>query len=458
MTAPHMEKPAAVGVSISDSPDLRVFGLSDGHLRDAMAETALEVLASGWSLAYGGDLRKHGFSELLAEFVGRYRGHPQHGGAVDVTDYLAWPVHIRLTPEALAALAEFEAQHEPAVRFVFLRLDGTRLRREERQVLQVREPDEDEWTGGLTAMRRVMRGDIRARILLGGRVEGYRGAIPGIAEEAWLSLETRQPVFLLGGFGGCTRDIAETIGLVDPWAGSRGEWAGRARFREYTADALRNGLSLEENAVLACTPHIEEAVALVSRGLRCVGSGSLLTEATPALGPGSPKEGDVAVPSSHHVAALGHAVAVGIAGGDDIARWRAASAPIGGRFPRRPEPLPERDSTALRYWLLGEEQSAGNAKAAYVAVFAALAERDTDFLARVAPKLRGRRNRGVGRTKWELSSNESIANSGVPLPGNWWLLTKLPNDRKIRSLRIACDAAGIRFGDREGLDISLPNA
>ena len=267
MTAPHMEKPTAVGVSISDSPDLRVFGLSDGHLRDAMAETALEVLASGWSLAYGGDLRRHGFTELLAEFVMRYRGHPRHCGAGDVTDYLAWPVHIRMKTEELA---EFEAQHGPAVRFVLLRLDGTRLGREERQALRVQKPDEDEWTHGLTAMRRVMRGDIQARILLGGRVEGYRGAMPGIAEEAWLSLETGQPVFLLGGFGGCTRDIAETIGLVDPWAGSRGEWAGRARFREYSPDNLRNGLSPDENADLARTPHIEEAVTLVLRGLRRV--------------------------------------------------------------------------------------------------------------------------------------------------------------------------------------------
>ena len=267
MTAPYVQKPSAVGVSISDSPDLRVFGLSDGHLHEAMAETALEVLASGWSLAYGGDLRKHGFTELLAELVLRYQGHPRHGGTVDVTDYLAWPVHIQLTTDALA---EFEAQHGPAVRLVFLGLDGIRLGREERQALHVREPDEDEWTHGLTAMRRVMRGDIRSRILLGGRVEGYRGAMPGIAEEAWLSLEASQPVFLLGGFGGCARDIAETIGLVEPWAGSRGEWPGRERFREYAADSLRNGLSPDENAALARTPHIEEAVTLVLRGLRRV--------------------------------------------------------------------------------------------------------------------------------------------------------------------------------------------
>lgn len=267
MTAPDTKTSIAVGVSVSESPDLWALGLSDGHLRDAMAEVALHLLASGRSPAYGGDLRQHGFTELLAELVGRYRNHPRHGGTIAVTDYLAWPVHIRMTADEIAA---FSAEHEPGVRLVFLALDGTRLARAQRLKLCVHEPDEEEWTEGLTAMRTAMRGDIRARIVLGGRVEGYKGAMPGIAEEAWLSLEAGQPVFLAGGFGGCTRDIAETIGLAERWVGSRDEWAGRERFRTYTPDDLHNGLSRDENAILARTPHIEEAVTLVSRGLRRV--------------------------------------------------------------------------------------------------------------------------------------------------------------------------------------------
>jgi len=59
-------------------------------------------------------------------------------------------------------------------------------------------------------------------------LEGYRGTIPGIAEEASLSLEAGQPLFLVGGFGGCARDIAETLGLAERWAGSRDAWAGFA--------------------------------------------------------------------------------------------------------------------------------------------------------------------------------------------------------------------------------------
>ncbi len=267
MTTPNTERPSAVGVSVSDSPDLQALGLSGGHLRDAMAEIALQMFASGRSLAYGGDLRKHKFTELLAELAGRYRNHPRHDGTIVVTDYLAWPVHIRMTSDEIDA---FSAEHEFGARLVLLALDGARLLREQRLKLRAHEPDEEEWTAGLTAMRVAMRTDIRARIVLGGRVDGYRGAMPGIAEEAWLSLEAGQPVFLVGGFGGCTRDIAETVGLVERWAGSRGRWAGRERFHKFSPDDLHNGLSREENAILARTPHIQVALTLVSRGLRRV--------------------------------------------------------------------------------------------------------------------------------------------------------------------------------------------
>lgn len=265
MTQSQIETPSAVGISVSESPDLGGLGLSAGHLRDAMAEIALLVLASGNSLAYGGDLRQYGFTELLFDLIGRYRDHPRHAGTIVVTDYLAWPVHIRMTSSELAA---FSAEHEATARLVFLAEDGERLAWEQRQKLSTHEPDDEEWATGLTAMRTVMRGDTQARIVLGGRVEGYKGAMPGIAEETHLSLQAGQPVFVLGGFGGCARDIAETMGLAERWAGSRGEWAGRKCFRSYFSDDFRNGLSREENAVLARTPHIQEAVTLVSRGLR----------------------------------------------------------------------------------------------------------------------------------------------------------------------------------------------
>lgn len=116
------------------------------------------------------------------------------------------------------------------------------------------------------------------------------------------------------------------------------------------------------------------------------------------------------------------------------------------------------DPEGLRYHLLGKERVAKNARDAYVTVFKTLAERDGSFLNRVDPKIRWRKNRGLARTKRELSDSDSMIRSAALLPGDWWLLTQLSNKQKTHSLRIACEVAGIPVNDRAGLELILPNA
>ena len=264
MTSTVDMRASVVGVSVSESPDMAGLGLSDGHLRDATAEIATHLLASGASLAYGGDLRGGGFAELLFELIQRYRPQSDSVHETRVTDYLAWPVHIRMASSELQAI---EQELRGAALLALLDIHGKRLAMEDRQELPTHEPNKHEWAEGLTAMRQLMREETDVRVLLGGRLDGYKGSMPGTAEEALLSLQSGQPVFLLGGFGGCARDIAETIGLVDTWAGSRSSWHGRTVFKDYTPEALNNGLALEENQVLARTPYIDEAVMLLLLGL-----------------------------------------------------------------------------------------------------------------------------------------------------------------------------------------------
>ena len=62
----------AVAVSVSESPDMACLGLVKDHLLDAMEEIFRYTLHSGSRIAYGGDLRQYGFSELLFELVARY--------------------------------------------------------------------------------------------------------------------------------------------------------------------------------------------------------------------------------------------------------------------------------------------------------------------------------------------------------------------------------------------------
>ena len=253
-----------VAISISESPDMPVLGMSDGHLRSAMAGIAAQVLARGDDLAYGGDLRGGGFTELLLDLVVRYSPRDALPDRARATDYLAWPVHIRFGADVLD---QWASRLGGIARIVLIGLNGSRISIGERRLLPSHEPDAREWETGLTAMRETMRSETDARVVIGGRVDGYKGSMPGIAEEALLSLEAGQALFLLGGYGGCARDIAETLGLIDGWSGSRPDWPGRECFRRHARGCLSNGLSPEENSLLAHTPYIDQAITMIVRGL-----------------------------------------------------------------------------------------------------------------------------------------------------------------------------------------------
>jgi hypothetical protein len=262
----------SIAISISDSPDMAMLGLSDGHLRDAMAEIARHMLALGARLVYGGDLRQNGFSELLFELVARHRRDADEGeDPTGVISYLAWPVHIQQTAAELEALTH---DLSGSTRLILLRLDGRPMSLTERRKLKSRQPDEAEWPEGLTAMRRRTLSDTDARIALGGRIDKFKGDMPGIAEESLLSLRKGQPLFLMGGFGGCARDIAETIGLLPQQSESRRRWPGLDQFRDFSYPFLNNGLSSNENETLARTPHVDQAVLLILRGLLRVSKGN----------------------------------------------------------------------------------------------------------------------------------------------------------------------------------------
>ena len=277
MTVQRSDHTKTIGISISDGPDMQVLGLGLGHLRDAMTGIATHLLSSGDALAYGGDLRNGGFTQVLLELVSKYSNEynvfisHSHDDREDVDrlsrviNYFAWPVHISLSN---AQLDDLNKEVGDLAEVMFLDLDGEAITLDRRKTISPSDPDDATWSDGLTAMRRTMAGQIDARIILGGRVEGYKGRIPGVAEETLLSFEALQPVFLLGGFGGCARDIAETLGLVDALPGFRERWSGHSMFEAFGPDSLRNGLSFEENHVLARTPYIDEALPLVLRGLR----------------------------------------------------------------------------------------------------------------------------------------------------------------------------------------------
>lgn len=162
MNAVDIQTPKIVAISMSGNPDMAVLGFSDDHLREAVAEFAIYLLASGANLAYGGDLRSGGLTELLFELATRYR---REDSGARVIDYLAWPVHLRMKAADLDALAaELRGSHSlPSSDGM---VGGCQWK--DRHAVPPHEPDDREWGTGLTAMRKTMRGETDVESCLAG--------------------------------------------------------------------------------------------------------------------------------------------------------------------------------------------------------------------------------------------------------------------------------------------------
>lgn len=258
-----------IALSISESDDLALLGLAPEHLQDAMAEIARYLLAQGARLLYGGDLRPGGFTQILFELVARHRRDANEGDSrLAVDNLLAWPVHMTMPTEQLKQLS---GALDGLANIICLTLSGRELPFATRQELTACSATPEEWERGLSAMRYHALQVSDARIILGGKTHDFKGYMPGVAEEALYSLRARQPLFLLAGFGGCTRDLAEMLGLLPHRENrsSANRWSNHDFFKEFNANnnELNNGLSLEENRLLARTVHIDQAVTLILRGL-----------------------------------------------------------------------------------------------------------------------------------------------------------------------------------------------
>ena len=244
---------------------MEALGLSIDHLRDAMVEIARYVLRFRSCLVYGEDLRQYGFIEWPFEIVARDQPASNDDDAnAGVTNYLAWPVHIQMPFKKLEEAAE---ELNGSAKPVCLDIDGEPMTMRQRKRLKSTQPTDVEWSEGLTAMRRNMLRQIKARIILGGRTEIYKGIMPGIGEKALLSLKAGQPLFGIGGFGGCARDVAESLELVERPTFSQQILIGSGRTQKFSGAEPNNGLSSKENATLEITPHIDQVIVLILRGL-----------------------------------------------------------------------------------------------------------------------------------------------------------------------------------------------
>lgn len=255
----------SVGLSVSTSPDLARLGLHESHVELTLGEIARVVILGGGRLVYGGHLEPGGYTAFLQGELEKY-GRPRC-----LLVCLPWPVHREL---ALDELQRAEATLDLKGEIEYLTVDGTPGARDaDRGAAPVPVDDPALRAAALTAMRRHVTGVCHARVLVGGRRDRFQGEMPGVIEEAILSIRAAQPIFLAGGFGGATHDAAAALGLpVEGWprlARERGPWldtltdaAGEANY-----DLTSNGLTAAENRRLSATHRPSDIATLVAVGL-----------------------------------------------------------------------------------------------------------------------------------------------------------------------------------------------
>jgi hypothetical protein len=181
---------ASVGLSVSDSADLPRLGLTSRHCHLAVAELARAIFIAGGSVCYGGRLAPAGLTDVLLDEATRYVGE---------RDAL-----VLCVPEtehhhfSSTHLEEMDRRLPQCARMVLLDGAGAPLQGYSQAHL-LGPPDPSR---ALSAMRRYITDHSDARVVVGGQLSGYQGAMPGVIEEVLIALDAGQPLYVAGGFGG----------------------------------------------------------------------------------------------------------------------------------------------------------------------------------------------------------------------------------------------------------------
>lgn len=266
----------SVAVSVSDSADLGRLGLRVEHANYAVSEIARAVLTSGGNLVYGGRVHPRGFTQLIMDELVRYGGARQQ-----LIVCLAAPEHRKLP---LSFLDDLENDLLPSCRLTFLDEGGEptdpRAGRGNGPV-ELAGPDV---TAAYSAMRRHVAAVSHAQVVVGGQLDGFRGAMPGVVEETVAAADAGHPIYVAGGFGGAAALVIRELGLADTsWlpddvpallADERIRTATeRLRVVAHTCrDLFQAGLDSSDRELLAWSHRPGEIASLTALGLaRTVG-------------------------------------------------------------------------------------------------------------------------------------------------------------------------------------------
>ena len=297
-----------IALSISESDDVKRYGLLPEQLDDAMIEISRHLLVRGAVLAYGGHVGSDGYTRALADLVAAHQSLSTLPQLQRIENFVGWPLPFVKMP------VNRKAELMKLVTFVRTpRPDG--VEKLDPQVF-LAEPEffpadsptrRYAWARGMTAMRAQQSSETMARIVIGGKVgptetaqpdggrqhSWYSGRIPGVVEEAISTLQAGRPVYLCGAYGGAaallidliegrTRDEftwdyqkraphAEAMRVIYEQEGT--QWFDYPQMAKYLSDmgisglSRLNGLTEAQNRVLFRLRDVPALIELLLEGL-----------------------------------------------------------------------------------------------------------------------------------------------------------------------------------------------
>nr|WP_241394800.1 hypothetical protein [Clostridium beijerinckii] len=275
-----------VGVSISETYEDNCLGLNMIHLQDMMVEMARYLLVQGAQLYYGGDIRYRddfNFIDILICLVKNHNNEYQQAKK-KIANYVA-----NFLCSSVSEHIQIELMNE--VDFKFMEpLDSIENEDCSDELYSRYKKARD-----LSNMRIQMNKDIDARIVLGGKKKDYQGSCPGVLEEVILAMNAEKPVYLIGAFGGISKEIIKcmlgekTQVLSKEYQSSFNEYGIFYDYYNEKASknglipidyssiiemlkskgirGLNNGLTEDENRILFESTNSIEIISLILKGL-----------------------------------------------------------------------------------------------------------------------------------------------------------------------------------------------
>lgn len=272
-----------IGISISESEDIKTLGFSNAHLNDAIIEFVRHLLILDSQIVYGGDLRGNGFTFLFSELAYQYRDKA-NSKQIHLVNFSSYPIYLNINRSQELEFKKNRVEIRKVEPPKTIKSVSTEFFKPDNLENQI------SWAESLTKMRTEMNDYSDFRIFLGGRSSGYSGKMPGLLEEVLITLKSSKPIFLIGAFGGITKAIIDALeggipeqitelfqrkeqkysDFLDSYLLNQGidYFKITEELNTLGIKSLSNGLSDEENRILFNTIHIPEMIFYVVKGLK----------------------------------------------------------------------------------------------------------------------------------------------------------------------------------------------